>query len=110
MAKTEAKTGFVNPFEPATYEVVEGITKTIPGPSLEEFIKAKGDKSVADYVKGEIVEIEGEIREITEAEVKHLEKEIANFNYNAKNKDKFLAQAQKDHFNLVMKNEKKSEY
>lgn len=83
--------GFVNPFE--------------PGVSFESFINALGEKSVSDFVKGEIKdEVDGELREFDEADIKWLEKEIKNYNYNKKNKDAFLKQAEEDHKKLILGN------
>jgi t-SNARE complex subunit (syntaxin) len=92
MAKeNKTTTGFVNPFE--------------AGVSFESFINAVGSSSVAEYLKGQIKdEVEGELREFDEADIKWLEKEIKNFNYNAKNKEAFLKQAEEDHKKLILGN------
>ena len=86
-AKATAK--FVNPFGAGT--------------SLEDFIKAKGETSVTDYLNGNTKE-EGE--PFTDADAKWIESEISAFKYNKDNKDRLLKQAAEEHKALHTKNEK----
>lgn len=112
MTKQENKeaTGFVNPFEAATIVVENGVNVIVPGPSIEDFIKAKGEKSVAEYVKGEIKdELNGELREFDKEDITWLEKEILNHNYNKKNNARLLAESQLETNALIMSNTKKIE-
>lgn len=93
MAKENNK--FVNPFEPATYKQQNGVTVCVPGPSIEDFIAAKGEKSVAEYVKDQIKgEFDGEIKTFDEKDIAWLESEIKNHEYNKKNKERLLAESQ----------------
>lgn len=82
---------------------VEFVNPFLAGSSYDEFAKAKGDKTVKEYLAGKF---KAENEPFTDADIEWLEKELSNHNYNKENKEANLARARAEHAELVKINEK----